>query len=45
MFAAKAGAKHVYGIECSGIIHTARQIIKDNDMESRSCLAPPLLEL
>ncbi|EKX38603.1 hypothetical protein GUITHDRAFT_160058 [Guillardia theta CCMP2712] len=34
MFAAKAGAKHVYGIECSGIIHTARQIIKDNDMES-----------
>lgn len=30
MFASKAGAKHVYGIECSSIIHTARQIISDN---------------
>jgi len=33
MFAAKAGAKHVYGIECSGIIHSARQIIKDNKLD------------
>ena len=30
MFASKAGAKKVYGIECSSIIHTARQIIADN---------------
>jgi hypothetical protein len=28
----QAGAKHVYGIECSGIIHSARQIIKDNGL-------------
>ncbi len=30
---AQAGAKHVYGIECSGIIHSARQIIKDNGLQ------------
>ena len=32
MFAAKAGAKHVYGVDCSTILHTAKQIIKDNLM-------------
>lgn len=30
MFAAKAGAKKVYGIECAGIYAQARQIVKDN---------------
>eukprot|EP00041_Stephanoeca_diplocostata_P012417 m.207931 g.207931 ORF g.207931 m.207931 type:complete len:353 (+) comp18950_c0_seq3:199-1257(+) len=30
MFAAKAGAQHVYAIECSSIANQAKQIIKDN---------------
>jgi len=30
MFAAKAGAAHVYGVECAGIINQARIIVKDN---------------
>jgi len=30
LFASKAGAKHVYGIECSGIAEQAMQIVKDN---------------
>jgi len=30
LFAAKAGAKHVYGIECSSIIEHARTIVADN---------------
>ncbi|KAJ1488186.1 protein arginine N-methyltransferase [Baffinella frigidus] len=38
MFAVKAGAKHVYGIECSGIIHTARQIIADNGLSDKITL-------
>ena len=33
MFAARAGAKKVYAVECSNIVHQARQIIKDNNME------------
>jgi len=33
MFAAQAGAKHVYAVECSAIINQARQIIKDNHFE------------
>jgi len=33
MFAAKAGAKHVYGIECATIINQARQIVKDNRLD------------
>lgn len=32
MFAAKAGAKHVYGIDCSSIIEQAVQIVKDNGL-------------
>ncbi|OII72831.1 arginine N-methyltransferase [Cryptosporidium ubiquitum] len=35
MFAAMAGAKHVYGIECSEIIHVARNIIKDNHFSDK----------
>eukprot|EP00466_Bigelowiella_natans_P012469 jgi/Bigna1/46624/estExt_Genewise1.C_60054 len=32
MFAVKAGAKHVYAVESSGIIHIAEKIIKANKM-------------
>ncbi|KAJ1605330.1 arginine n-methyltransferase, partial [Cryptosporidium canis] len=35
MFAASAGAKHVYGIECSEIVHVARNIIKDNNLSDK----------
>merc|ERR1712002_1253680 len=33
MFARKAGAKHVYGIDMSSIIDHAKTIVKDNGME------------
>jgi protein arginine N-methyltransferase 1 len=33
LFAAKAGAKQVIGIEMSGIAHQARQIVKDNKLD------------
>ena len=33
MFAAKAGAKKVIGIDCSNIIDLARQIVKQNDLD------------
>lgn len=32
MFAAKAGAKKVIGIECSNIVEYARRIVADNDL-------------
>jgi len=35
LFAAKAGAKHVYGIEMAGIANNARQIIKENGYENK----------
>ncbi len=31
----QAGAKHVYGIECSSIAIQAKQIVKDNKYEDR----------
>ncbi|XP_077568324.1 protein arginine N-methyltransferase 8-B-like [Stigmatopora nigra] len=34
MFAAKAGAKHVYGIECSSISEHSERIIKSNHLDS-----------
>ncbi|XP_039665983.1 protein arginine N-methyltransferase 8-B isoform X2 [Perca fluviatilis] len=34
MFAAKAGAKHVYGIECSSISEYSERIIKANHLDS-----------
>jgi len=34
LFAAKSGAKHVYGIDYSDIIYKAQQIVKDNQMEN-----------
>jgi len=38
MFAAKAGAKHVYAIDCSSIIEQARQIVSDNNLASKITL-------
>lgn len=32
MFAAKAGARKVIGIECSNIVEYARRIVADNDL-------------
>ncbi|KPP59849.1 Protein arginine N-methyltransferase 8-B-like, partial [Scleropages formosus] len=34
MFAAKAGARHVYGIECSSISEYSEKIIKSNHLDS-----------
>jgi len=33
MFAARAGAKKVYAIDCSGIAKSATQIVKDNNLD------------
>lgn len=33
MFAARAGAKHVYAIDCSAIIEQAKAIVKDNKLD------------
>lgn len=38
MFAAKTGAKHVIGIECSGIVDLAQQVIRDNDLQDKITL-------
>lgn len=35
MFAAKAGAKHVYALECSGIVHLGRQIVERNGLTDK----------
>mmetsp|Transcript_30846 Transcript_30846/g.68314 ORF Transcript_30846/g.68314 Transcript_30846/m.68314 type:complete len:345 (+) Transcript_30846:155-1189(+) len=35
LFCSKAGAKHVYGIECSAIADQAQQIVKDNGYENK----------
>ncbi|KAG2495744.1 hypothetical protein HYH03_006341 [Edaphochlamys debaryana] len=35
LFSAKAGAKHVYGIECSTIAEQAQQIVKDNGYQDK----------
>lgn len=34
MFAARAGAKHVFAIDASNVALKARQNIKDNNLES-----------
>lgn len=44
MFAAKAGAKHVIGIDCSSIIDQARQIVRDNGLESSITLVKGKVE-
>ncbi|KAL3313190.1 Protein arginine N-methyltransferase 1 [Cichlidogyrus casuarinus] len=38
LFAVKAGAKHVIGIECSNIIDLAQEIVKDNGMQDKITL-------
>lgn len=38
MFAARAGAKHVYAVECSGIIHLAKQIVSANGLDDKITL-------
>lgn len=38
LFAAKAGAKHVYGIDCSSIIEQARQIVSLNGFDNKITL-------
>lgn len=35
LFAAKAGAKHVYGIECSEIVEIAKKVVLDNNYGDR----------
>lgn len=35
LFAAKAGARHVYGIDMSAIAESAKQIVKDNGLADR----------
>ena len=35
MFAAKAGAKHVYGIDCSAIVDQAREIVSINGLSDQ----------
>ncbi|KAI9314563.1 S-adenosyl-L-methionine-dependent methyltransferase [Dichotomocladium elegans] len=44
MFAAKAGAKHVYGIDMSNIIHQAREIVKDNHLSDKVTLIQGKME-
>jgi protein arginine N-methyltransferase 1 len=35
MFAVKAGAKHVYAVDCADIVHQANQIIIDNGLQDK----------
>jgi type I protein arginine methyltransferase len=35
MFAAQAGAAHVYALECSGIVHLGRQIVERNGFSDK----------
>jgi len=44
MFAAKAGAKHVIGIECSEIVTLSEQIIKDNGLDGQITLVKSKVE-
>jgi len=44
MFAAQAGAKHVYAVDCSSIIDQARAIIKLNNFEDKITLIQGKIE-
>lgn len=44
MFAAKAGAAHVVGVDCSGIIEQARAIVKLNGLEEKVVLVQGKME-
>lgn len=38
MFCSQAGAKHVYGVDCSSIVEQAREIVKANGFEDKVTL-------
>jgi len=44
MFAADAGAKHVYGVDCADIANSAKTIIKENGFEGRITIIKGKLE-
>ena len=44
LFAAKAGAKHVYGVDMSNILDHASQIVKDNNLQDRVTLIKGKIE-
>lgn len=44
LFAAKAGAKHVYGVDMSNIINHARHIVKDNNLQDKITLIQGKME-
>jgi len=44
LFAAKAGAKHVYGVDMAGIITQAKQIVKDNGFADKVTLIQGKIE-
>lgn len=44
MFAAKAGAKHVYGVDCSGILTQAREIVRANGFQDQITLIQGKME-
>lgn len=44
MFAVQAGAKHVYAVDCSSIIHSASRIVKDNGMADKITLIQGKME-
>jgi len=44
MLAVKSGAKHVYGVESSGIIHIAKEIVKANKMSDKITLIKGKME-
>jgi len=44
MFAAKAGAKHVYGVDMSNIIDDAKGIVEDNNLSDRVTLIKGKIE-
>lgn len=44
MFAAKAGAKHVYAVDCSSIIVQAKEIVKINGLADKITLIKGRIE-
>mmetsp|Transcript_22057 Transcript_22057/g.33091 ORF Transcript_22057/g.33091 Transcript_22057/m.33091 type:complete len:399 (-) Transcript_22057:118-1314(-) len=44
MFAAQAGARHVYGVDCSSVIEQARQIIAKNGFQDKITLIQGKME-
>lgn len=44
MFAAKAGAEHVYGIDMSGIVEQAKNIVEKNGLADKVSSVPKLFD-